>query len=617
MTKPEKKSFLKALKEKSLKLPLVSGVYFMKSDNKILYIGKAKNIKNRVQSYFSSSSLKTSFLLKNTKDIDYIITSNEAEALLLEARLIKKHQPRYNIRLKDDKAYPYIKASLNHSFPRFELARKVQRKKGHMYYGPYSSSALVRDLIALISQVFYIRDCKDAFMKNRVRPCLTYQIGRCKAPCVDLVSKDKYHEDFQKAQALLKGQNKKILKELERKMNEASEEKKYEVAAHFRDQIRAIHSLWEKQSVVRIKDESKDIDVFGFYEDQRGFLVELLYVRGGGVSGHRCYFFSSTRNRIDDKEEFFVSFLTQYYTDNLIPQEIYLPLSLNTSIQKTLEEVLSSLKQSRVCISELPQHNELMKTCFENAKNHFDKKVSLYETQQKALLEIQRKLHLDKIPFRMECYDISHLQGNQTVASCIVFEDGDPKKQDYRKYKLKTKGGDDYASMREVFERRFSKESAGPDLILVDGGKGQLSVAIEVLRELEKSHLPIVAVAKQRTEKAFQKQEISQSEERFFLPNRKNPVLFKTSSLSFRILVQLRDEAHRFALSFHRNLRKKNYSMSVLDSVKGLGPKKRRVLLEKFGSIELLKKASKEELLKVPSLNQKIAHDIYELLKNI
>ena len=466
-TPPQKK--LQSLKEKIKNFPQRPGVYFMKDcKEKVLYVGKAKNLKSRIQSYFSNPNLKTSFLLRRTEEFDYMLTPNEVEAFLLESSLIKKYQPRYNMKLKDDKSYPYLSYSLEEDFPRFELSRKVYRNKKKVYFGPYPNSSMVKDILSLIAEVFKIRDCSNDFMKNRTRPCLVHQIGRCKAPCVDLVSQQEYQKDLKEAVSLLKGKNHSLFESLEEKMKEASKNQRYEEAASFRDQKKALEALLEKQSVMG-DYKSKDIDVLGFYKDSRGLLLEILYIRGGRILGERPYFFSSQsqKHHLENLEEFMLSFLNQYYNDNLIPEEIFLPntLSLEKEDREILKNVLEVLKASKTSLKLVSKNNALMKISFENAKSHFEKKLHAYENQIKALLDIQKKFHLPKIPMRIECYDISHLQGKQTVASQVVFEEGEPKKQDYRKYKLESDKVDDYTSLKEVLTRRFAKDTLEPDLI--------------------------------------------------------------------------------------------------------------------------------------------------------
>ena len=352
--------------------------------------------------------------------------------------------------------------------------------------------------------------------------------------------------------------------------------------------------------------------------DDRGVLVEALFVRGGRVTGNRSFFFpKSSDNFKDDLEGFFSSFLSQYYTDNLIPDQIKVPTFLKEDLLDLLRKAFFSLKKAPVSVETISEsRNALMKMTHENAKTHFEKKFSLYESQTKALLEIQKKLHLPKFPHRMECYDISHLQGEITVASCVVFEQGEPKKREYRKYKISTNGkADDYASMKEVLTRRFSKDSVDPDLIVVDGGKGQLAVALEVLKNMGKEEIPVVGLAKSRVKGDFSGKEIDRSEERFFLPKRQNPVVFRASSLSFRILVQLRNEAHRLAIGFHRKLRTKESLSSYLDQIYGLGEKRKKILLERFGSLENMKKATVAQIESLPFFHKKLSEEVLKKIK--
>lgn len=606
------------LRDKVREFPTQSGVYLMKSEgDKIIYVGKAKNLKNRVRSYFSESpdlSAKTQFLMRNLHEVEYILTKTEVEAFLLEASLIKKHRPKYNIRLKDDKTYPYIKISWADDFPRLYLARKVKRD-GSQYYGPYTSGGAVHETIRFLNRTFKIRDCTDSMFRTRKRPCLTHQIGRCTAPCVALVTKEEYRADVDGARSFLKGQDKKLIKVLTERMFTSAKEEKFESAARLRDSVAAIKAILEKQNVINAASD-KDQDILGFYGDERGTLIETLHVRSGRMIGTRPHFFPllDPNDKTEDTREWMVSFLNQYYDDNIIPDEVILPIELGGDLVKLLEAVLLERKGDRVVVRFAVEGKSgaLVEMATANAQSHFEKYVTKSEEKKKGLEEIQMKLGLPELPVRIECYDISTFQGAETVASQVVFEDGVPSKEHYRRYKIKTvQGTNDYASMKEVLQRRFRHEEyETPQLIVVDGGKGQLQVAVKILEEIGQPKIPVVGLAKARTQGSFSDSEVSATEERFYLPGRSNPVVFRPSTDAFQILVGLRDEAHRFAITYHRKLREASSLESELDFVVGLGEKRKRDLLKKFPHVEAIRGASVEEISEIKGFNRVLAERI-------
>lgn len=554
------------LKDLVAQFPHSPGVYLMKNrDTKIIYVGKAKNLRHRVRSYFNKNqdSTKTVFLVRNICHIEYIMTKTEAEAFLLEATLIKKHRPRYNIRLKDDKAYPYIRLSKKDEFPRFYLARKVKRD-GAIYYGPYLSGQVVRDTIQFLNQVYKIRDCTDHFLKSRKRPCMTYDIGRCEAPCVSLIDKEGYGKSIKSAQNFFKNKNKKLLSDLESEMQDLAQHEKFELAARVRDSLQAIQRVLEKQSVIST-DIDRDQDVFSYFGDHRGTLICSLHVRQGAVIGHKGHFFPLIDGSLvdEDSRDWLMTFLNQYYEENIVPDEILLPLDIGHDLRKLLGEVLKlySDKQPEILFPTDDLGQKLLEMTHENAEKKFLNHVTKSEEKQSALAMIQDKFKLPRLPLRIECFDISNFQGSETVASQVVFEDGVPNKDQYRKYKIRTVDGiNDFEAMKEVLLRRLQHDEWDePDLIVVDGGRGQLKFAQKALEALGKQHIPIVGLAKERTRSNFKDQDIEKSVERFYLPNRQNPVTFSSSSEAFRILVSLRDEAHRFAITYHRHLRDKEF----------------------------------------------------------
>ncbi len=606
------------LKERIKEYPTQSGVYLMKNSlDKIIYVGKAKNLRNRVKNYFTDSkdhSAKTKALVFNIFEIEYLLTKTEVEAFLLEASLIKKHRPKYNIRLKDDKSYPYIQLSWQNEFPRLYLARKV-KKDGSLYFGPYTSGGAVFGTIRFLNRLFKIRDCTDHIFKSRTRPCMTHQIGRCTAPCVNLVSKEDYRSDVEGAKDFLKGRSKKLIKDLEKKMYVFATEEKFEVAAKMRDSMFAIKSIIEKQTVINDTSE-KDQDAISFFGDERGVLIETIHVRTGRVIGNRSHFIATVNpnSQDEDAREWLASVLNQYYEDNFIPDEVLLSVDLGNDINRLLQDVLKARtgREAIVRFATDEKGQALVEMASTNAKAHFEKQVSKDEEKKQGLEEIRDKLGLKAKPRRIECFDVSHFQGAETVASQVVFEDGVPAKEHYRRYKIKTVTGiDDFASMYEVLKRRFGHlEYDEPDLIVVDGGKGQLSQAVKILQEINKMHIPVVGLAKARTESNFKANTVESTDERFYIPGRANPVVFKTNSEAYQILVGLRDEAHRFAITFHRERREKSSLESELDYIVGLGEKRKRLLLLKFKSIDEIRNAEVEEIAAVKSFNRVLAERI-------
>mgnify|MGYP001324503758 FL=1 len=588
---------------------------------KIIYVGKAKDLRARVRSYLTDSkdhSPKTRLLVRNIRTIDTILTKTEVEAFLLEASLIKKHRPRYNIRLKDDKSYPFIRISMADRFPRLYLARKV-KKDGSLYFGPYTSGTAVWGTIHFLNRTFQIRDCKDAFMTSRKRPCMTHQIGRCKAPCVDLVGYEEYSEDVKQAVQFLRGKDKQIVRDLTKRMHLASDEERFETAAKLRDSIVAVKAVLERQAVVNDTSEL-DQDVVGYHGDERGTLVEVLHIRSGRVIGTKGHFLPllDSNSLEEDAREWLTSFLNQYYDEALIPDELLLPVDLGKDLSQLLAAVFEERSGRKVKVR-FPTDNaghRLLELAQTNAKEHFSGHVDKSEEKKKALEEIQERLKLPSPPLRIECFDISTFQGAETVASQVVFEDGVPNKDQYRRYKIRTvQGTNDFESMREVLSRRFAHaELELPDLIVIDGGKGQLGIATEVLREIGQEKIPVVGLAKARTDSDFKSSEVKGSEERFFLPGRQNPVVFKTGSEAFRILVSIRDEAHRFAITYHRKLREASSLESELDLVPGLGPVRKKTLLSAFSSVDEIRSADVDKIADLKGFNRASAEVLLEEL---
>ncbi|MFZ4403896.1 MAG: excinuclease ABC subunit UvrC [Pseudobdellovibrionaceae bacterium] len=598
--------------------PSQSGVYLMKDlSDKIIYVGKAKNLKNRVRSYFSEAvdmHPKTKVLVAHIQHIEYIITRTEVEAFLLEASLIKKHKPKYNIRLRDDKSYPYIQLTWGDEFPRLYLKRKV-KKDGSLYFGPYTSGGAVFGTIRFLNKIFKIRDCTDSVFKSRTRPCMTHQIGRCTAPCVNLISQADYKAEVDGAKLFLRGQNRQVVKVLTQKMQQAAEEEKFEVAARLRDSAQAIKAILEKQAVIN-DSSGKDQDVIGYFGDERGCLVQTLHVRQGRVIGLRQHFLPqlNPKDSFEDPREWLADFLNQYYDDNIVPDEVLTPVDLGKDICELLKKVLLE-RSDHTCTVRFATDNKglnLLEMAQKNAEQNFLKYVSKSEEKLRGLDEIQEKFNLPRRPSRIECYDISTFQGAETVASQVVFEDGVPAREHYRRYKIKTVVGiDDFASMAEVLSRRLQhQEYSKPDLILIDGGKGQLAAVQKILQDLNYTDVPLVGLAKARTENNFSAASVQSTEERFFLPGRQNPVTFRSNSDALHILVGLRDEAHRFAITYHRKLREATSIESELDMVIGLGEKRKKELLKKFDSVDALRLADPEEIAQIKGFNRVLAERI-------
>ena len=562
--------------------PTQCGVYLMKDTNShVIYVGKAGNLKSRIQSYFSNDkSFKNTFLVPKVQYIDYILTDTEVEAYLLEANLVKKHNPRYNIRLKDDKSYPYIRCSIKEPFPRFYMERRV-KKKGSLYFGPYTTAGFVRQMIQLLNTRFKIRDCSNHFMKGRTKPCLTYHIGACTAPCVRKVSQPEYLQQIKQSVSFLRGKGKAVLKNMEKQMKQLSKEERFEEAARLRDNIKAVEFCRAKQTIV--SRQNKNLDVMAFHSDKKAILFQTLHIRAGAVVGHRFYYkpnimtdrtvfekkpgnqktLCKASSSLTNFSEQFCSFIIQYYMDNLLPDSILLNRKqIDSSLFSTLEKALLKIQGKTACVREPggSVEKKLMDMALKNAHIRFTEQYSKKQSLLKGLEDIQKKFHLKNLPERMECFDISHFQGQSQVASQVVFEEGIPKKEDYRKYKIKTvEGVDDFAGIKEVLDRRFRHEEyPDPHLLIVDGGKGQLNKALLALKSAGRKDVPVVAIAKSRVKSDFSSSKVQSNQERFFLPGRKNAIVFKPDSEALNILVHLRDEAHRFAVAYHRRLSQKS-----------------------------------------------------------
>ncbi|MDO5038506.1 excinuclease ABC subunit UvrC [Clostridium sp.] len=605
-------------------LPDNPGVYLMKNNlGEIIYVGKAKNLKNRVRQYFRNSknhSEKVRAMVKNIAEFEYIITDSEIEALILECNLIKKHSPKYNISLKDDKFYPFIKITTNEDFPRVFITRNFA-KDGNKYFGPYTNGAAVYETINLIRKVFPIRTCKRSITEDgeRTRPCLNFHINKCNAPCGGYVSKVDYGKMINSVIDILNGKDKDVTKELKEKMEEAANNLEFEKAASYRDKILAIDTLVQKQKMFKITDE--DEDFINIYSDEKDSCVQVFFLREGKVTGREHFMIENTSG--EEESEVISKFIVSFYSGvSKIPKNIYLPYVDDHDI---LEELLTIKRGSKVWIK-IPKKGEkksMLDMVKENAKitlqQFKDKILKEKEINKISLEELAQLLNLDDIPNRIEAYDISNIQGVDSVGSMIVFENGKAKNSDYRRFRIKTvKGANDYDSMREILARRFEhglkeikeiqernlvfsngKFSNFPDLIMMDGGKGQINIALEVLNKLG-IEIPVCGLVKD-----------DKHQTRGIIYNNEELIINRSSNL-MQLIRRIQDEVHRFAITYHRSLRDKRTLHSILDDIPNIGAKRRKELLMKFGSVENVKKATLQELLDTPSIDKKAAKSIIE-----
>jgi excinuclease ABC subunit C len=616
----EMSSALTSITEKLGHLPARPGVYLMRDKGgKVIYVGKADDLRSRVRAYFNSSDerCQVEFLVRRVEDVETLVTSNAKEALILENNLIKQYRPRYNIRLKDDKSYLSIKVTTQHPWPRIFATRKIV-KDGNRYFGPFSSAVAARETIDIIEKHFLLRNCTDHNFRNRSRPCLQYQIKRCWAPCVLPVSQEEYREQVRQAMLFIEGRQQELIAELKKKMQERAEALEYEAAAKIRDQIQAVEKTLEKQRMV--SHWGADQDIFGLYREGGFIEVQVLLVRQGKLTGNQSY---SLEDLEFPDEEIMAGLLTQFYQGHrFIPDEILLPVTLED--REAREEYLGDRKGKKVNIL-IPQRGDkrqLVEMAAENARQSFFERHDQEKAREKMLQELQSQLRLKTYPHHIECYDISTIHGAHAVGSMVTFINGEPDKTRYRHYRIRSidpsSGGDDFGMMLEVLKRRFSrgKEEADlPDLVVVDGGKGQLAMALAAMREVGVSGVDAVGLAKMRVQAAARSATIERLEERVFLPGQSNPVILKRNSNALFLLQRVRDEAHRFAITYHKKLRTKQTLYSALDRIPGVGGVRKRALLRAFGSIKRIEEATLEDLLKVPSMNEKIAQDILESLR--
>lgn len=588
------------IEEKLALLPDSPGVYIMKNaQGKVIYVGKAVVLKNRVRQYFQntkSHSPKVRVMVSHIADFETIMTSTEVEALILECNLIKKHRPRYNISLKDDKTYPYVKVTMADEYPRVMLTRRIL-KDGARYFGPYTNVGAVHESLKLLRRLFPMRTCKHMDVD---RPCLEYHIKRCLAPCVGLADPEEYRDMVRSVCLFLEGRTDEVEKALEKRMETAAENLQFELAARLRDQLKAVRRVAEKQNIVT---GYGDQDAVGMARSGLGVCVQMFLVRAGKMVGREHFHLSGSEAESD--EALLSAFLKQYYyRAAFIPKEILLPCLIEE--QTVIEEWLTARKGAKVSL-QLPQRgqkHEIVQMAETNAEKYLSDEAARIQTAtaqtEGAVEELGRALGLVKKPWRMECFDISHIQGAETVASMVVFEGGVPKKTDYRRFKIKSAEGkpDDFLSMREVTTRRYGKPDVEdmPDLIVIDGGLGQLGSALSIIRGAGHT-TPVIGLAKQF--------------ELIFVEGTNVPVELPRHSQALYLMQRIRDEAHRFAITYHRKLRGKRNLVSVLDHVEGIGPTRRKALWAHFGTLDKIKAATVEELAAVKGMNRPSAQAVY------
>ena len=592
--------------EKVSHLPTTPGVYLWRDKyQRIIYVGKAINLRNRVRSYVqqdANRSVKVTAMMRRAWDVETIQTKTEMEALILEATLIKEHHPKYNIMLRDDKTYPYVKVTVQEEFPRLFMTRRLERD-GAKYFGPFTDVTAVHHVLRILRSYYPLRTCKSMKVE---RPCLQYHMHYCEGPCMKYVTVESYRKYIDDIVALFEGKQVKVIQEITSKMEQASEDLEFELAAKYRDDLLSIQKVQEKQRMVT---QRGDMDVLGMAIDGPMACIQLFFIRSGRLLGRENYF---VQHEGDSPELVMTEFIKQYYGGStFIPKELLLPMD---SVDRELfSEWFTSMKGQQVDVS-VPQRGykkDLIKMAEENAQNFLAERRRQWQyTIDKsggAVKKLAEVLDLPRLPERMECYDISHMQGAETVASMVVFEGGKPAKREYRRFKLKTVQGkpDDFASMAEIMERRYGNEKDWPmpDLIIIDGGKGQLNAALPVIRAMGVTDVPVISLAKRIEE--------------VFVEGESDSIILEHHTPELQLLQQIRDEAHRFAITYHRRLRGKRNLESVLDHVEGIGPKRRKALYKHFGNLDAMRVAELEELESVEGMNKKAALAVYEFFRRL
>ncbi len=595
------KSFIDSLTQRA-------GTYQMiDSEGVVLYVGKAKNLKKRVSSYFRKTgvSAKTSALVKRIEDIDITVTETETEALILEQNLIKRHRPAFNILMRDDKSYPYILLTDKDQWPRLSFHRGPKKQKG-TYFGPYPSVNSVRESMSLLQRVFKVRQCEDSFFKNRSRPCLQYQINRCSGPCVDLATQEDYQTSVELTRKYLEGKSDEITKQLEQQMDRASDEMQYERAAEMRDQIKALRQVQAQQVIEKGRGI---IDVIAASLERGQACIHILYIRQGRILGSRSFYPKIQLS--ETVEDLLSEFLPQMYLNGHgrsdIPKEIITSNSFEgvDALIKALEHLIN--RSVKIKCSVRGARAKWMELAVRTANLNLQARLLSTQTVNQRFESLKETLGFESMPERIECFDVSHSSGESTVASCVVFDSNGPVKNDYRKFNIQgVKANDDYAAMKQALERRYKRlvngEGQMPDILLIDGGKGQLSVAKTALAELGVVGVTIIGVAKGTTRKAgFETLIFAET----------NHVITDPDQAALHLIQQIRDEAHRFAITGHKQQRDKKRRISALEGIPGVGPKRRRDLLKHFGGIVEVKKASVADLMKVSNINKQVAESIY------
>ena len=584
------------------------GVYRMiGADGEVLYVGKARNLKNRLTTYFvgKAQAAKTMAMVSQVANVEVTVTASETEALLLEYNLIKRHRPRYNVTLRDDKSFPYLYVTTQDEYPRISFYRGSRKLPGR-FFGPYPNARATRETILLLQKLFLLRPCSDSFFANRSRPCLQHQIKRCSGPCVRLIPPEEYRQDVNDAIKVLEGKGAELIDDLAQRMEQASQALEFERAARLRDQINGIKAIHSTQSVTR--NATEDIDAVALVSHGSDHCVSIVFVRGGRNLGSNNFF---PRPGIAEAGELLSGFLTQYYLGREAPGEIL----INEQIEDadTLEQALSERMERAVRVR--PNVRGVRARWLEMARTNAELGVKMRRATEATSVEqlqaMQEVFGLPNAPARIECFDISHTMGERTVASCVVFGAEGPLKSDYRRFNIEGLApGDDYGAMRQALSRRYARVKKGeapmPDVLLIDGGPGQLAQAVDVLKELEIEGVTLVGVAKGADRRPGQ--------ERLFLPGQELPTLLPPDSPALHLIQRVRDEAHRFAITGHRARRAKARTQSVLETVPGLGPRKRRELLRQFGGLQGVNRAGVDDLAKVHGISRRLAQSIYDTL---
>jgi excinuclease ABC subunit C len=580
------------------------GVYRMEDDRgQVIYVGKARDLKKRVSTYFSgrATDAKTMALVKAVADIEVTVTRTESEALLLEYNLIKEYRPRYNILLRDDKSYPYIRISSDQKFPRISFYRGARPKAGKIF-GPYPSAAAVRSTVNLLQKLFQLRNCDDSYFRNRSRPCMQHQIRRCSAPCVGLISPGAYARDVEDAMLFVQGRGESVIESIAARMEAASKARRYELAAQYRDQLSKLQATQSEQLVAKA---TADFDVVALARDGSTVCLTVLFFRGGRLLGSRNHFPAHAGGACD--ADVMRAFVLQYYGGRQAPPEILLDRELDEAEALAVMFTEKSGRKVRLSWRLRGDRARWVQMAATNAGHGAAQRSRSQESIASQLEAVRDALNLDNPPERIECFDISHTSGESTVASCVVFGKAGPLKSAYRRFNISgVEPGDDYAAMRQVLSRRFKREADPetlPDLVLIDGGKGQLAEAVRVFEENGHVGIALVGVAKGEGRKP--------GRESLFVPGRSQPIRLMPDSAALHLIQQVRDEAHRFALAGHRSRRQTKVRRSTLEDIGGLGPKRRQALLRQFGGLQAIARAGVDDLLRVRGISRHLAEAIY------